>query len=338
MWNALKALLPKPPTPDERLWRLVFRGLESDAKLLASGLDAAGRSPAGSWATLRIECEIAALRAWAGCAAFSGGCQTDSEALIQTFETRFRAWLEQKRGQPLASYCAFSQATVSDTLRSLSEGWRLYDAIARSVDNVSSETLADFVALFWGRCVEGYTHQKIDAFLSRGTARIDQFIPRYVSFQIQLATAAAPKRPDKNSTVAHDQPVRDRARTPGTKAMPPPPLPKYLPGQIWAFKGSDAEPDATLTILRVDHIDQEGRIIHIAVSGLKLPHGGTAIGHMPFAEASIDRSVTTRLRDGGPVPDYSDGYEQWRSERGGFFTTTVAEGIDCIRQMIASRP
>jgi hypothetical protein len=193
MWSALKALLPKPPTPDEQFWRLVFLGLESDAKLLASGLDVAGRPPAGSWAKMLIECEIAALRAWGVCAALSCGRQADGEALIQAFETRFRAWLEQERKQPFASYCAFSRATHPDTLTSLSEGWRRYDAIARSGANVSSETSADFVALFWGRCIEGYTNKKIDAFVSRGEAQIDQFIPRYVSVQLQLANAGAQK-------------------------------------------------------------------------------------------------------------------------------------------------
>ena len=191
MRNIFKAFSPKPPTSNERLWRLVFRGLKGDAKLLASGLDAAGRPAAGSWATMLIECEIAALRAWAMCGVLSRGRQADGEALIRAFELQFRAWLQKERTQLLIPYCAFSRATLPNALSSLSEGWRRYDAISGIMPSVPSEMFLDLAALFWGRCVEGYTNKKLDAFLSQGEAQIDQFIPRYISVQIQLANAAA---------------------------------------------------------------------------------------------------------------------------------------------------
>ncbi len=329
MWNFLKSFLAKPVPPEERLWKLVTHGLAGDAKLLASGLDAANRPPAGKWATTLIECEIAALRAWAGCAALSGGEQTNGEALIRSFETRFGDWLGQQRQQQLSAYSTFSQTTLPDTLASLIKGWRRYDSFIQSAGKISPETLSDLIALFWGRCVEGYTGQKIDTFLSQGEARIDTFIPRYVSFQIQLASGTPPPEAIVNADGGSGLPAMPNP--------PPPPLPKYkyTPGEVWTFKGAEAEPNATLTILHVEPGDQHGPIVHIAISGIILPNSTTTIRHMPFAEAAIDRSVITRMRDRGPVPDFRAGYLQWQQERGGFFTVSVADGIDCIRQSLA---
>ena len=190
MWNALRSLFPKPPAPEERLWRLVIKGLESDAKLLASGLDSARRPAAGRWGTALIECEIAALRAWVGCAALSTD-QSDGEALIRSFEARFRTWLEQQRSQPLSSYATLSRTTLPETVTSLSEGWRRYDALARATANVTPETLADLVSLFWGRCIEGYTGRQVETFASQGETQIDRFMRGYVSVQLQLANAGA---------------------------------------------------------------------------------------------------------------------------------------------------
>lgn len=191
MWNPLKALFPKPTTPEERLWKLVTRGLTSDAKLLASGLDACGRPAAGSWSLALIECEICALRGWVACAKLSGGQQAEGEKLIQSFEERLRERLSQKHAKSLTAFCILSQTSLSEQITLLSEGWRHYDAVVHFPDTSTPEMMADLCALFWGRCVEGYTHKKIDAFLDEGESVIDHFIPRYVAAQIQLARAAA---------------------------------------------------------------------------------------------------------------------------------------------------
>jgi hypothetical protein len=133
----------------------------------------------------------------------------------------------------------------------------------------------------------------------------------------------------------------DRAE-PGVLTAPqvpsaPPPLSKYRPGQVWAFHASTVAPGATLTILRVENHEQFGKIVHISVSGVRLPKGGTSIGHMPFAEASIDRSVTKMIHDGDGIVKTNEGYDQWREERGGVFTISVADGINSIKQAIAAQ-
>jgi hypothetical protein len=36
---------------------------------------------------------------------------------------------------------------------------------------------------------------------------------------------------------------------------------------------------------------------------------GNARQHLPFAEAAVERSVTTLERESGPVPDFAEGYQ-----------------------------
>jgi hypothetical protein len=110
-------------------------------------------------------------------------------------------------------------------------------------------------------------------------------------------------------------------------------IPKYLAGQVWGFKETGSDPDAVLTVLYVEKTERLGSIVHVAVSGLNLPNGGDRINHMPFAEEAIDRSVTALIKGFGPVPDFSEGYKEWSEARGGVFTISVAEGVECVRKM-----
>lgn len=112
------------------------------------------------------------------------------------------------------------------------------------------------------------------------------------------------------------------------------PASKYRPGQVWSFKTPGDQPDAKLTILLVENYPKVGTVVHIAVSGVRLPHGNTTVPHMPFAESAIDQSVTTLVQESGPVPDFHEGYTQWKKAKGGVFTIRVAEGIDFARKTL----
>jgi hypothetical protein len=72
-------------------------------------------------------------------------------------------------------------------------------------------------------------------------------------------------------------------------------------------------------------------IIHIRVDKIRLRNctGGPepdTIQHMPFSREALDRSVTKLLKN-GPVPEFQEGYDEWRKACGGFYTITVAEAI-----------
>lgn len=121
----------------------------------------------------------------------------------------------------------------------------------------------------------------------------------------------------------------------GEPAEPPvPPASRFCAGQVWKFTPPAGQPDARLTILRVEDGGKFGTIVHIALSGVSYGNGQSEIEHLPFAESAIERSVTTLERESGPVPDHAGGYGQWRQAfdtgKGGIFTIPVAEVFDAI--------
>src|SRR2546425_8916772 len=113
---------------------------------------------------------------------------------------------------------------------------------------------------------------------------------------------------------------------------------RYKPGQVWSFHTPADQPAALITVLRVETNPKLGSIVHVALSGVSLPNGGTNVQHMPFSEQAIDRSVISLIRENEPLPDFRDGYDEWRrafdAGRGGVFTVTVAEGFETIRAAI----
>ena len=92
---------------------------------------------------------------------------------------------------------------------------------------------------------------------------------------------------------------------------------KYHVGEKWRFRSRPGEDTATLTILKVESDEKRGvTIVHITVEGVRIkaahaPSGfSETVGHMPFDEPAIAKSVT-KLDSG----------------KGGIFTITVGEGI-----------
>jgi hypothetical protein len=120
-----------------------------------------------------------------------------------------------------------------------------------------------------------------------------------------------------------------------------PPASKFHAGQIWAFTPPTNQPNAKLTVLRVEDGGKLGTIVHVAISDVMYGNGQTQINHMPFAEAAVERSITTLERESGPVPDFLEGYRQWRKAydagKGGIFTISVAEAFDAVTSVARER-
>ena len=112
------------------------------------------------------------------------------------------------------------------------------------------------------------------------------------------------------------------------------PASKFRAGQVWAFKTPPNQPNAKLTVLRVESGGKLGTIVHIALSDVSYGNGQTQIQHLPFAESAVEQSVTVLVRESGPVPDFAEGYQQWRQAfdagKGGVFTVTVAEAFEAV--------
>jgi hypothetical protein len=106
---------------------------------------------------------------------------------------------------------------------------------------------------------------------------------------------------------------------------------KFVPGQVWSFQSRPFEPNATLTILRVETLPKAGEVIHVRLDGIRLRNcsGGpepSSIQHAPFTKEAIERSAMKLLKT-GPIPEYEDGYKEWLSHCGGVYTITAAEMV-----------
>lgn len=114
-------------------------------------------------------------------------------------------------------------------------------------------------------------------------------------------------------------------------------------GERWNYKTRAGEEGSTVTIVKVQSSQTFGVIVCVRVDGLRMvspraPGGAfEGIAHMPFAQASIDESITSRDAVGVPVPTESDdAYEQWRTSfdagTAGIWTITVAEAVELTAQ------
>jgi hypothetical protein len=115
---------------------------------------------------------------------------------------------------------------------------------------------------------------------------------------------------------------------------------EFRPGQEWAYRTRPGEESSTLTILRVERAPELGAIVHVAIEGLAIRNPANpaqpirSIGHLPMSEAAVQQSVTRKLRDDAPLPDFEEGYQMWRraydSGKGGIFSIPVAEAVATV--------
>lgn len=135
-----------------------------------------------------------------------------------------------------------------------------------------------------------------------------------------------------------------RSKQPSQPAQPVasnPPASRFHAGQVWAFHTPRDQPNARLTVLRVEDGGKVGTVVHIAISDVLFGDGQTTLPHLPFAESAIERSVTTLERESGPTPDFANGYQLWRQAfdagKGGVFTITVADAFETVTGAFANR-
>lgn len=107
----------------------------------------------------------------------------------------------------------------------------------------------------------------------------------------------------------------------------------FSPGQVWTFRLDAREPPATLTVLKVETLENLGDVVHISVSAVRVPAGITRIGHLPMSRAALDNSVIQLVRtDESPIE--LGGYDAWKKAKGGVFKTSVGDAMSFVRQAI----
>jgi len=117
---------------------------------------------------------------------------------------------------------------------------------------------------------------------------------------------------------------------------------KYRVGQVWSYKTRPNEKKSSFIVVRVENHPKLGNIIHIALRDLRLrkPNGSfiEAAGHLPFAEAAINKSAVKLLKENQDLPDYEEGYGNWREAfdagRAGVYTITIAEAVNVMEMTL----
>lgn len=117
---------------------------------------------------------------------------------------------------------------------------------------------------------------------------------------------------------------------------------KYAPGQVWTYKTRAGEEDSRLTVCQVDVDDELGTIVHVFISNVAIKcddaPGGVVknIHHSPYSEAAIDESVLELESEDAELPDFREGYRQWREvferEEAGIFSLVVSDGVDVMEE------
>lgn len=119
---------------------------------------------------------------------------------------------------------------------------------------------------------------------------------------------------------------------------------RFHVGERWSYKTRPGEEGSQITVVKIDSNPSLGVILHVSIDGLRIRNptapGGYAdkIGHMPMAEAAVDKSVTTMVSESATLPNFQDGYDQWRAAfdqgKAGVFTVTIAEAVGSMEAVL----
>jgi len=116
----------------------------------------------------------------------------------------------------------------------------------------------------------------------------------------------------------------------------------FAPGQIWTLK-SDAFPGALVEIGKTESLGGHP-IVHVTVLNVPVINAAgqpdtTTLGHLPFDEAALRKSVGELVKTGAPpYPRFEEGYDTWKSANGGVFTISLPEVIKICLGMIPPKP
>jgi hypothetical protein len=121
----------------------------------------------------------------------------------------------------------------------------------------------------------------------------------------------------------------------------------YKVGQVWSYKTRKSEEQSTITIVKIDSDSNFGNIIHVSITGLKMKNPNSitepvdTIGHMPFTEKAIDKSVIKLIKENADLPDYEEGYEEWRiafeERKAGVYKDSISDAVEKAEKNLNKR-
>lgn len=117
---------------------------------------------------------------------------------------------------------------------------------------------------------------------------------------------------------------------------------KYHIGDEYSFKSRSFEPNAKLTVVKVEQQDGKENIVHVSIAGVKIKVSDSPLNysaivtHMPFSEAALDSSNLIKLGEAKATPDYQEGYTEWRTAfaegKAGVFSIPVGKAVEYMEE------
>ena len=110
----------------------------------------------------------------------------------------------------------------------------------------------------------------------------------------------------------------------------------YRVGDVWEYRARSGEQASKFTVVKIDSSPNLGIIIHIAVDKLnwKTCQGDLLpqqVPHMPFAKKALEASAVRRVGTASKLPDFGDGYEEWRQaflkKKAGIYTIPIKDAV-----------
>ena len=114
-------------------------------------------------------------------------------------------------------------------------------------------------------------------------------------------------------------------------------------GETWAYQTRPHETGSTFFVWRVETLPDATNVVHVRVSGLKIPNPSAPNGltevaeHLPVSETALAACATHKISSGEPLP-LPEGYEEWRREwergKAGAFGLPLAEIAEVLEEMM----
>ena len=87
----------------------------------------------------------------------------------------------------------------------------------------------------------------------------------------------------------------------------------FLPGQLWLYDARASEPDSSLTILKIDDLEEDV-IVHVRIDNVRLNDTLGYVAHLPFSADVLWESLTAFVKHLENVPDFAEEYQRWKGK------------------------
>ncbi|MEA3048325.1 MAG: hypothetical protein QOG84_161 [Sphingomonadales bacterium] len=118
--------------------------------------------------------------------------------------------------------------------------------------------------------------------------------------------------------------------------------PAYAEGQVWEYR---TRPQDSGSLVRIQKIEtpgwakKSGPIYHVTVIGVHFQGPAFVvgvIGHLPVSRQTLDASLIRLAPDQSTAfPGIEEGLDQWRRDKGGVFTLSLAEIVDMAERTLS---